>query len=246
MTQKEKLYTEYLQLMQELSTLQGEDPKKWADKLTSRNFSSAAADYKLADLHKMVSDARKSISNQINKNEIQKWYGTPDGIRYKAERVRNIEKFKAELKKINTAAKKHIDHIVETVCGKQWEVITFSGTGSGSLSIGLVKEHSEGGWPIAHFGKTFEIRFAAAHTNFDNKKDEFQMSFGSCGSFDIVEEPLQTEYVCGMGRFLGNKYMLENLREYLLEVSRKGYEINKKLWDEEKLMKTPELFAAKA
>ena len=98
MTQKEKLYTEYLQLMQELSTLQGEDPKKWADKLTSRNFASAAADYKLADLHRMVSDARKSISNQINKNEIQKWYGTPDGIRYKAERVRNIEKFKAELR----------------------------------------------------------------------------------------------------------------------------------------------------
>ena len=244
MTQKERLYTEYLRLHIELANLAKEDASKWESMLNSRHFKEDAREYKVEELEKNIASVKKSITEQVNRNEIQKWLSTPDGIRYRAERQRNIEKCKNELKSVNEAARKYVEHIVETVCGEKWALINFSGTGSGSLCIGVVESRYQDGSPKAYFGKTFEMRFTAAGTFFDNKKDEVNMSYGSCGSFDI-NDPVQNEYIAGMGRFLGNKFMIENLREYLLGVSRKGYEINGRLWKEERLLEKPEQFQGK-
>jgi hypothetical protein len=72
--------------------------------------------------------------------------------------------------------------------------------------------------------------------------EEFKMSYSSGNSDDIISDAVNAEYIAGMGRFLMNRYMLKDLKKYLLDISRKAYKLSRELYEQNALLKEPEQF----
>ena len=243
MTQKEKLYFEYLRLKNELEKLRGKEVEELTDTLVETGkFRREAASHKLEELNGYIVGVNSQIENELHKQTIERWYDTPDGIRYKASVTRKQNTLRDEYKKLVTDAEKHVASIVRTVCGPKWDVIRFNVSySSGVLCIGVVKSRDKDNIPSAYFGKTFDITFESMNLNGD-PVEEFKMSYSSGNSDDIIGDAVNAEYIAGMGRFLMNRYMLKDLKKYLLDISRKAYKLSRELYKQNALLKEPEQF----
>lgn len=243
MTQKEKLYFEYLRLKNELEKLQGKEVEELSDKiLQTAKFQREAASHKLDELNGYIAGVNSHIENELHKQTIERWYGTPDGIRYKAAITRRQNELRESYKKLVNDAEKHVADIVKTVCGTKWDVIRFHVSySSGVVCIGVVKSRNADGIPSAYFGKSFEVSFESMDIN-GNPTEEFKMSYSSGNSDDIIEDTVNAEYIAGMGRFLTNRYMLKDLKKYLIDIARKAYKTSRELYKQNELLKEPEQF----
>ena len=245
MTKKEKLYFEYLRLHNEALKLQGDEyTQVTEDDLKNEHLKQAATAFTVEKLEQMIADAHHSIALAKQRNAIDNWFKTPDGIRYRAAHTKRQEELIAERKELIQSVQKKVSKMVKTTLGEKWGVQRLSLGGSGQVAIGVIKKVHEDGYEECYFGCSFNIMFEAAEFSF-NKKDEFTMSFASKGSFDPNEDAISKEYISGMGKFISNNYMLSELRTLLLDSGKKEFDLYCKIDHERNLLRTPEQFKMK-
>jgi hypothetical protein len=245
MTKKEKLYFEYLRLNNELMSLRGEETVAVSEETVRDNqFKKNANGYSVSQLESMISNTQDSIAKTKQKNAIDAWFKTPDGIRYRALHTKREEALKEERTSLILNTREKISKMVKTALGDKWAVPHIALGGSGNIRVGVIKNVREDGYEECHFGCTFEIFFESVDCSLE-KKEEFNMSFASKGSFDPVDDEVSKEYVIGMGKFVSNTFMLKELKALVLESSKKEFDLWRKIDNERSLLKTPEQFKMK-
>ena len=227
MTRKETLYLELLKKQNELSTLKGEDVavELTDDYISSWTFTKNANQYKIEELKRKIEDTESYIKSYQEKKKIEKFFGTPAGIRLKANNTRLIDVLIEKRKQLHLRAIDNITEIVKTVCGERWGVTQFSCGYNGSMTIGVLDPKNN---RQTLFGKYFSILFEAK--DLDGKEvDDFKMSYSSCGSFDPLSDDDDVEFVIGMGKFITNAHVINKLKMYCLELCREAEEISNEI-----------------
>ena len=224
MTRKETLYLELLKKQNELSTLKGEpvSVELTDDYISSWTFTRNANQYKIEELKKKIENTESYIRSYQEKKKVEKFFATPAGIRLKANNTRLIDELVEKRKQLHLRGIENITEIIKTVCGERWGVTQFNCGYIGSMTIGVLDPNDNG---KTVFGKYFNIRFEAKDINGDEVQN-FEMSYGSCGSFDPLADDDDVEFIIGMGKFMTNAHVINKLKMYCLELCHEAEELS--------------------
>ena len=211
MTQKEKLYKQYLEIKNERYAVTGETDKivELTDEyLNSYQFKSKAAKEKAETWKHEVEAATSSLEHEKREKTIKEYYDTEEGKTHKTTLEKKREDLLREMNRKKSDTKCYIEGILSVVLGKGWGIVSL---GEGQMEVGYIKETRPNGILIPYFGYTFTLYYE----NIGRENERFQISYCSHGATDIFNNEPYCSYVSGMGKFVENKSILNNIKTSL-------------------------------
>lgn len=210
MTQKEKLCKHYLTIKNEYYTLIGEKDKivELNDKyLASQKFKSVAANEKVEDWQRSIYNANISLQSEKRKLRTAEFYNTEKGKKLKSELEQKQKELSTRLRLRTTIAKHTIETAIMNALGENWGITSF---GTTQLQIGYIKEVHEK-YKEPYFGHTFTLYYDGLGTD----TEVFQISYGSLGPMDFLNDKSYRAYLIGLGKFVENDELIDTIKSRL-------------------------------
>ena len=183
MTQKEKLYFEYLEIQNSIYAVKGETDKQinLDEFCKTGKFWVTAKNSKVFELQQDIENAKKRLADAQLEQRKQAWFATDEGSQWKAAKEAEIKSlYDKELALLNEAHK-HASSVVKQLLGAHFDVTSF---GSRNMTIGLIKEYKEDGRAEAYFGHTFDVYYERDY--FNGNKARWELNYGTLGAFDCA------------------------------------------------------------
>ena len=211
MTNKEKLYKEYVITKNKLNALKGENligGDNIDEFFESTNFKNNASSHTKDDLKRMIYNVEVSYNIALEEKRVQDYFSTEEGKAEKERLTKEYEVLQNERTEIFKNANKKLDIFIKDFLGNEWGVRY----DKYSTEIGIVKDVNDGFVKFV-FGYSFTIYL---DTMFDKR---FEMNYGCLGRFELLnDEVLRPKYLMGMATFANDKDRLVRLRLYLKSV----------------------------
>lgn len=254
MTQKEKLYKEFLVLYKEYLTLCNEIGKSTVSYGIGRPFDNKAemdvdeyaetcefvenaSKMKVAGLKSNIEHVQESIDRLRKEVAVKRWAETEEGKAYMKVREEKIEALRQERIALHNENREETRKFVKYFLGEEFDLGTFCDSG---MTIGLVKEY-EDGKPKMYFGHTFDVYFDREFS--EDKELRWELNYGTMGSFEIGKDANRGKYLVALAKFAVGGKEIELLKEQLHSYSAKSMEIQHQIWKLEGEMKNPKISA---
>ena len=144
MTQKEKLYFEYLEIQNSIYAVKGETDKQInLDEFSKKGrFMAEARNSKVYDLQKSIKYAKQQLERYQFEAERDAWFKTAEGMRFKQDMKTRIEALKERMRAAFLLAFEHTRDEVRKLLGAHVDVTNF---GVDRMTIGIVKSYDKDG-----------------------------------------------------------------------------------------------------
>lgn len=225
MTQKEKLYKQYLELMNELYRLKGENEKVKElndEYLNSYNFQHKAQGETL-DVWKheiqWVNSGIDSLKYELKKKA---YFETPEGAKYKEQVEAELNELVTRRKAYHSAANITISDIIKTYLGTGWEV--------GEC----------GRWMRIYYTRGKRTHEFSIDYNPWDGEDNFTMNYPTCGSWDLLHDEGMREYLAGLGKFGSDKDTLRKIMAIMKDYAKNDNELSSLIYKVYDKLKNPE------
>ena len=222
MTQKEKLYKEYVIAKNKLNTLRGEKligGDNIEEYFNSNTFAYYAKSYTKDEINRMIHNVEIAYEDEVEKLRVENYFNTEEGKAEKERLTKEYETLQNKRAEIFKNANKELNIFIKDFLGKEWGVRY----GTYSTEIGIVKDVNDGFVNFV-FGHSFTIY----HDTMFEKR--FEMNYGCLGSFELLnDEVLRPKYLMGMATFANDKNRLPRLRLYLKSVGEDIKEVEKRM-----------------
>lgn len=241
MTQKEKLYFEYLTIQNSIYAAKGESEKQLNldEFCNTGRFCAEARNSKVFELEQMVQNANSCLQRVKREAARKAWFETPEGMQYKQEKEAELKALLEQERDLRNAAYEYTRKVVQTLLGAHFDVTSFSNT---SMTIGLVKSYMEDGRAEAHFGHTFEVYY---DNGLWGDKYRWELNYGCMGGFDLDEDnSTRTQYLVGLAKFAANKTLVPALRDYLHGYVKSAATLRNAYYDAKHELENPAALAA--
>ena len=242
MTQKEKLYFEYLEIKNSIFAVMGKQDKQIDLDVFSETgrFYKEAKEHKVYQLEEMIKDATTRLQ-QAKKDALREaWFTTPEGAQWKRDKEAEIKSLYEQEQQLMDGALQHTSKEVQQLLGAHFDVTSF---GSRSMTIGLVKDYAEDGRANAIFGHTFEVYFELDY--FDGKL-RWELNYGTLGGFDLDEDnSTRTQFLVGLAKFAADKTIAPALRDYLHDYAKQLRKLSNASYDAQAELRNPAPLANK-
>lgn len=235
MTQKEKLYKQYLEIKNEQYAITGETDKivELTDEyLNSYQFKLKAAKEKVETWKHEVEAATSGLEYEKREKAIKEYYNTEEGKTHKATIEKKREDLLREMNRKKSDTKCYIEGILSVVLGKGWGIVSL---GEGQMEVGYIKETRPNGILVPYFGHTFTLYYE----NIGKENERFQISYCSHGATDIFNNEPYCAYVSGMGKFVENKAILNNIKTTLAKYINDYTFYREELWKVDAEIRNP-------
>ena len=218
MTQKEKLYKEYVIAKNKLNTLRGEK-LIGGDNIEEYFNSNTFAYYAKDEINGMIHNVEIAYEDEVEKLRVENYFNTEEGKAEKERLTKEYETLQNKRAEIFKNANKELNIFIKDFLGKEWGVRY----GTYSTEIGIVKDVNDGFVNFV-FGHSFTIY----HDTMFEKR--FEMNYDCLGSFELMnDEVLRPKYLMGMATFANDKNRLPRLRLYLKSVGEDIKEVEKRM-----------------
>lgn len=209
MTRKESYLYELLSAKNIVKELRNEPKLDVEEYSKTYAFASKAKKSKMNELENEMNNVIRQIEAIKQEKAREAWFETEEGKAYKAEKEQKLEELRQQWKATRDAGLAHVREVVRELLGEGWDVTAFSDR---SMEIALVKEYREDSMPVAHFGHEFDVSFGRS---FSGCLYEWEMNYGTLGSFVIEKDEKRTKYLVGMAKFASDTEVVPALRDYL-------------------------------
>lgn len=239
MTQKEKLYFEYLTIKNSIYAVKGETDKQinLDEFCKTGRFWKEAKDSTVADLQQDIENAKRSLEQYKRDKKRDEWFATPEGAQWKQDKEAQMQSIREQEMELLERARQYASVTVQQVIGAHFDVTNF---GERCMTIGLVKEYKDGN-PVALFGHTFEVFF---ERDYFKKELRWELNYPTMGGFDLNEENnTRTQYLVGLAKFASNKTLVPSLRDFLHGFGKSMSTLFHAYCDAERELKNPSVLA---
>lgn len=239
MTQKEKLYFEYLEIQNSIYAVKGETDKQInLDEFSKKGrFMAVARNSVVYDLQKSIKYAKQQLERYQFEAERDAWFKTAEGAQWKQDKEAQMQSIREQEMELLERARQYASVTVQQVIGAHFDVTSF---GESSMTIGLVKEYKDGK-PVALFGHTFEVFF---ERDYFKKELRWELNYPTMGGFDLNEENnTRTQYLVGLAKFASNKTLVPSLRDFLHGFGKSMSTLFLAYCDAERELKNPSVLA---
>lgn len=216
MTRKEKLVTEYINLL------------KGFDKNFNPNNSRYQIPYlttlKIAELMNSIAYVNAKIEEKKTKELIENYYATPEGMAFKTAIENNMNALVEERSKLIEDFTNTTNAEIEKILDNGWTTSISFGYKCATIEIGMKTinpERKAKGFEF-EFGHTFMIRY-------DNgwNKEELSMNYPTLGSFDLINgNGMRQDLLMGMAIIANHVTWLYNLKKNLNKIIEQLQEIS--------------------
>ena len=226
MTQKEKLYKEYVIAQNKVNALRGKEligGENIEEYFNSRDFSYAASIHTKEELRLEICRAKTAYEDEVEKLRVENYFNTPEGAFEKANLTAAITDLEEKRKNLFLSSTELVNTFIKEWLGEEWGCGKVSST---SLQIGIVEKVSEQGWNCFYFGHSFDLYFGYFN------EDRFEMNYGCMGAFKLLNDEtgnLRAKYLLGMGMFATNKEKLQILKTMIDEHRAALHDLEKQL-----------------
>ena len=233
MTTKEKLATEYINLKKQF------DGDNFKENATDNQMWYLVKQFKVADLMLKIEAVKRAITEKAIRLKREAYFVTPEGQNYKKNIEDLIAQHRTDLKKIHDDFKNWIINKVNDMVPGNWTAcLNLSSYMSGNVKIGLVNRDSERNYDM-QFGHEFTIYFDGY--NHGKKSPQFELNYGTLGSFDLFNDETRPLYLNGLASISNNKEFLQILMGKFIENCNSIKEISKKIDELNKKLNNPEI-----
>lgn len=210
MTQKEKLYREYVIAKNKLLALRGEALIGGDDievYFNSYAFSNRANHHTIKEIRRMIDYAKRCYEDEYERLRIENYYNTEEGKAVKEALLDRIWEMENKRKDCIETATEQLDNMIKEWLGAEWGVAYVC---SGSMDIGLVEERKNN-VNCFYFGHSFQLYY----DSYVKEESRFEMNYGCMGSFNLLKEDgnLRCKFLMGMGTFANDKEKLAELKK---------------------------------
>lgn len=225
MTQKEKLYFEYLTIQNSIYAVTGNEDKQinLDEFCKTGRFCVEARNSKVFELQQDIENAKRSLERHKYEARRDAWFATEEGSRYKQDAETRINVLRERMQAAYKTAFEYTRNEVRKLLGAHVDVINFSNT---SMVIGIVKKYDEDGNADAHFGHTFEVYFGKDMF----KPYRWELDYGTMGGFNLDEDVLRTQFLVALSTFAANKNAVPALRDYLHQFAAQQADMSRQLY----------------
>jgi len=209
MTKKEKLANEYVELKKQF------DGTEFKADIKEHQTWWLTREFKCEQLETKIKAVQTAIADKAKREAREAWFATEEGNAWKTEREAQLEQLRKQYVEIRNSAFQYTRTVVKNLLGEGFDVTRFS---EGNMEIGLVESYREDGTANGLFGHEFTVSFGKG---WDYTKDgvkykyEWEMNYGTMGSFDMVNDSNRVIYLVGMAKFASDTVVIPALREYL-------------------------------
>ena len=233
MTTKEKLATEYINLKKQF------DGDNFKENTTDNQMWYLVKQFKVADLMLKIEAVKRAITEKAIRLKREAYFVTPEGQNYKKNIEDLIAQHRTDLKKIHDDFKNWIINKVNDMVPGNWTAcLNLSSYMSGNVKIGLVNCDPERNYDM-QFGHEFTIYFDGY--NHGKKSPQFELNYGTLGSFDLFNDETRPLYLNGLATISNNKEFLQILMGKFIENCNSIKEISKKIDELNKKLNNPEI-----
>ena len=234
MTQKEKLYFEYLKFQNSIYAVKGETVKQInLDEFSKTGrFMVEARNSKVYELQESIKYAKQQLERYEQEAKRDAWFETAEGMQFKQDMETRIEALKERMRAAYFVAFEHTRDEVRKLLGAHVDVINF---GVGCMTIGIVKSYDKDGNAEELFGHTFEVRFGRDVF----KSLRWELNYGTLGGFDLDTDITRTQHLVALSTFAANKTVVPALRDYLHAFVQQHYEMREQLDKLERELNNP-------
>lgn len=214
MTRKKNLLIEYYTLQNQINALSGNEQTDIEAYTQSWQFHDEAQRGKEYELKERVEMLKRSLDKTKREMEIQAkadaFYATAEGQVFRTETEERIKRGRQDWQALEHDTMVAIEAKLFEALGKDWSIISYSPT---NLRFGV---RAKSGDRQFVFGQEVEIYYDP-HKRWNSDEERFEMNFGSCGSFDILDTSAESfaAFHIGVGLLLANKELCEWLRTTL-------------------------------
>lgn len=211
MTQKEKLYKRYLELRNEYNSLKNNlvDVVSLTDDfLDSDLFRDVAKRSKKSELESDIFYIEISIRSLKQKNLSEEYYATDEGKKYKSVIMSRIDGVYEEI----DALKNDVIGYISGFLGSDWVVDV---VGSNQTEV--------------TFARNGRYRFTFIYKLVQGKIETLSMNYPTYGTFDLYGDVDMRDYVVGLGKIVGNEFLLNNVRMAIETFVKDNEKLDKKL-----------------
>lgn len=226
MTNKEKLYKEYVIAKNKVNTLRGEEligGDNLEEYFNSRTFSYTAGNYKKDELKQMIRWANVAYETEVDKLRVEHYFNTAEGAAEKKSITDRIEALTEARRAQIKSCTENVDAFIKRWLGEDWGCNTVSWA---SVNIGLVEKVVDGNNSF-YFGHSFNLYYSDYFM-----KERFEMNYGCMSSFKLLDDEegnLRCKYLLGMATFANDKEKLNELKELLIEHTETLHNLEKEI-----------------
>lgn len=226
MTQKEKLYMEYITIYNKVCELNGKEPLECSEEFfNSTRFQSEARTKSKNEWREKICYQHYTYEREVMRLRIENYYNTEEGKEEKKKLTNQIENAVNERVELKVSTTKRIDLFIKEWLGNDWGCGL---VGNSCIEIGMVENIAENKANHFYFGHTFTLYY-----NDPLAKDRFEMNYGCMGSFGLLdgskESDLRCRYLLGMDKFSTNKEKLTELKNILDTFCKEEYKYSQTL-----------------
>ena len=203
MTQKEKLANEYVELKKQY------DGENFLETARENQIWWLTKEFKVIDLQDKIEAVRNAIEQKAKRLAKEAWYETEEGKAFKEQNEAARKELYEQIIELRHSGFEHTRKVVKALLSEEFDVISFCG---GSMEIGIVEEYREDGTAKGLFGHDFDVYFGE---EIFNDGFQWEMNYGSMGSFNIGQDKKRIEFLVGMAKFASDTVVIPALKEYL-------------------------------
>lgn len=174
---------------------------------------------------------RSAIEEAKKRKHFEEWLKTDEGSEWKKEYEERLSRLRNEIKTERNDMLKKVRTIIINSLGQEWDV---NMTNLQSMDIGIVGNHRENGNPSFHFECDFSLTW---YQNPDYDEENFGKTFKlyicnfSTSEFEINKNNSKVKYITGVGKFLSEEKMIEQLTEVISKFDYKSKMLMKTISD---------------
>ena len=215
MTQKEKLINEYFTLKNQYEVNEGKEVQKFDNFVARGDYYYYSKHYKVYELQEMIANMKASLERQAFEKQKKDYYNTEEGMKIKEELTAQLDAIRDEHDELEKMISKKVDTLITKALGDKFATVFATGYKSVKIEVGI-KEGENG----LKFGHTFEVAYKEniQYVNGEwTKEYDFEMNYGTMGSFSLTANEDRVTYLNGMGQFVGNKELQNELQELFID-----------------------------
>lgn len=202
MTQKEKLFREWYGIKNEVFRLKGENVIDVDFALQRHNLSS----FKVKELEQLVEIEKRHLEAVIKETEVKRFYGTEEGVEYKAKYEKQKKDLIAKRKNYILDFRLYLENFIKSWLGEKW-VVKIPDYFSCEIAVGENYECLTSANPF------FELYYPCKYFN----EEKFECKIYTCQHINPCDSKDNGVFFMGMAKLTNDVKNATHLKNILSE-----------------------------
>lgn len=220
MTQKEKLLKELKELQYDIALESGKPTKQ----IVESHIAWEAKHYTVANLKKEIEHAKANLAKLQQRNQIEKYFATPEGAARKADLEMQRESNKRAAIKLRDEYIAEAKALIEPTLPKHWKMAC-----SEVEHIYIRLTDPVTGEKV--FGHEFELHLNQDWDREDNPRYKVTTNMGTMGSFDPIHDFKRMSLYKTFADIVSNKSLMEAIQSIMIQANGSKQQFRKNMRD---------------